>query len=117
MLNRSYSREIKGNRFYFERVDKKTARRAYNNNLTVIFCPVNLSPFSPWGLDMPMNKENYNCNGIEFEKLINEFEFYNCNSETGRYTAFYIPVKYTDGFSPEPKPGNIKSYDYKYLEV
>ena len=64
MVNRSYSKEIHGNRFYFERVDKKTARRAYNNNLTVIFCPVNLSPFSP-----------------------------------------------------EPKPGNIKSYDYKYLEV
>jgi len=106
MQKRSYNK----NGFEFIRIDKKKAKRAYNNNLTVIFCPVNLSPFSPWGLDMPMNKENLNCNYISFDKLLNEFEYYNCNNETGKYTAFYIPVKRNsfDGF-PE--------YDYKYLEV
>lgn len=28
----------------WERIDKKTARTAYNNGLTVLFCPVNIVP-------------------------------------------------------------------------
>ena len=28
--------------------------------------------------------------GRDFDALINEFEYYNCTSETGRYTAFYL---------------------------
>lgn len=32
------------NGYTFQRVSKKDARRAYNNGLVVIFCPVNLRP-------------------------------------------------------------------------
>lgn len=32
----------------FKRIDKKTARTAYKNGLTVIICPCNLRPFTPW---------------------------------------------------------------------
>ena len=39
------------NGFTFERVDKKQARKAYNNGLTVRFCPCNLRPGSPFRLD------------------------------------------------------------------
>lgn len=81
------------NGFTFERVDKKQARKAYNNGLTVRFCPCNLRPGSPFRLDMDMNRAQENCAGVDFKKLLNAFEFYNCtNTETGRYTAFYIPV-------------------------
>ena len=31
----------------FKRIDKKTARTAYKNGLTVIICPCNLRPFTP----------------------------------------------------------------------
>lgn len=103
MQNRGYSMTIKEHRFEFIRVDKKTARRAYNNGLNVVFCPVNISPLNKWGLEMTMNCENLNCNFIEFDKLVNEYEFYNCNSETGKYTAFYIPTK-------------NDSYDYDFLK-
>ena len=34
--------------FTFERVDKKTARKVYNNGLRVVLCPVNLRPGYPW---------------------------------------------------------------------
>ena len=49
---------------------------------------------------------------------MNEFEFYNLiNTETGRYTAFYIPVRYVDRFTGEPcnpdRAGAILEYDYK----
>lgn len=91
--------------FIFERIPKNKARAAYNNNLTVVFCPCNMRPDSPRGLDMDMNKAN---NNIDFEKLLNEFEYYNCNNETGRYALFYIPITL----------GEVgKAYNYKYLEV
>lgn len=43
-----------------ERVSKRTARRHYNNEVK------------------------------EFDKLVNEFEYYNCNHECGYYAAFYV---------------------------
>lgn len=32
----------------FKRINKKTACTAYKNGLTVIICPCNLRPFTPW---------------------------------------------------------------------
>ena len=110
------------NGFTFERIGKKQARRAYNNGLTVIFCPCNLRPGSPFRLDMEMNKAQADCAPVTFDGLVNIFEYYNCiNEETGRYTAFYIPVEYVDRFTGE-KPtaetmGTIKQYNYKFMEV
>lgn len=75
----------------FERVAKKQAEKAYNNGLTVIFCPVNMRPFAPWHLEITVNKAFEGYNGISFESAVNAFEIYNCtNAETGRYTAFYM---------------------------
>lgn len=34
--------------YTFQRIDKKTARRAYKNGLRVILCPVNLRPGHPY---------------------------------------------------------------------
>lgn len=70
------------------RVDKTTARALYKTgrHTRVYFCPVNLNPENPWGLMWyPPN------NDIPFDQLVTEYEHYNCNNETGRYTAFYVP--------------------------
>lgn len=116
---RKYNFSVDG--FEFERITKKVARIAYNNGLTVLFCPVNLRPGSFWRLDMPINKNNQNCEGHTFDSVVNHFEFYNCtNSETGKYTAFYIPVVDVDRFTGEAPTadtlGTVKQYDYKYME-
>ena len=101
--------------FHMQRIDKKTARKAYNNGLTVVLCPVNLRPGPPWSPEMKANKNNmYGC---DFEPVVNSFEFYNCiNSETGKYTAFYIPVVYIDGFNSDLL-GDCKQYDYRFMEA
>ena len=92
------------NGFTFKRINKAQAKRAYNNGLTVRFCPVNLRPGSPFRLDMDMNKVQQNCAGVDFEQLVNAFEFYNCRSnETGKYTAFYIPVETVDSLKDSLK--------------
>ncbi len=109
------------NGFTFKRVNKAQARRAYNNGLTVRFCPVNLRPGSPFRFDMDMNKGQENCSGVNFERLVNVFELFNCRgNETGKYAAFYIPVETVDRFTGE-KPtaatlGTVKQYDYSYME-
>lgn len=116
--------EYTENGYTFQRVSKKDARRVYNNGLAVIFCPVNLRPGKPWKPEAVICPHSFEVvNGVitSFEKRVNDFEYYNCiNNETGRYTAFYIPVREIDRFTGEtPTPGTlgkIKQYDYKYLE-
>ena len=108
----------------FKRVTRKTVEKAFNNSLTVIICPVNLCPFTMWHCEMDINK-NDNLNSYDssdFNKRIMYFEIYNCiNAETGKYTAFYIPVcninKFTgEKATTETKPENLKeSYDYSYM--
>lgn len=117
------------NGFNFERIDKKTAKRAYLNGLTVILCPVNLRPGKPYSPETPINRksrEQFIIDEIgaanDFNNYVASFEYYNCtNSETGHYTAFYIPVIYADRFngqqvSPDTY-GAMKQYNYKYMEV
>lgn len=116
------------NGFTFARVDKKQARKAYNNGLTVLFCPCNLRPGFPWFPEIAVNIKQDTDIGLtehakekSFERRINAFEFYNCtDTETGKYTAFYIPVVMVDRFTGE-KPtaatlGTVKQYDYSYME-
>ena len=110
------------NGFTFERITKKQARIAYNNGLTVIFCPVNARPFTPWHLEIDVNKNYEAYNDVSFEIAVDAFEIYNCtNNETGKYTAFYIPVVEVDRFAGQAPTaetlGTVKQYDYSYMEV
>lgn len=115
--------------FSFERIDKKTAKKAYLNGLTVIICPVNLRPGEPYHPERPINRksrEEFIIDEIgainDFNNIIASFEYYNCsNTETGKYAAFYIPIIYIDRFNNEPvNPaayGAMRQYDHKYMEV
>lgn len=70
------------------RVTKKQALAAYKSGLTVLLCPVKMRPFTPWRLETYVEKKS----GCEFSASVSGFEYYNCNSETGRYTAFYVKI-------------------------
>lgn len=113
----------------WERITKKQARAAYNNGLTVLFCPVNMRPFGAWGNGVQINISHDTDIGIldkwtkenSFDRVLNSFEFYNCiDNETGRYTAFYIPVVTVDKFTGETPTaytlGTVKQYDYSVME-
>ena len=109
------------NGYTFKRINNKQARQAYSNGLTVRFCPCNLRPGSPFRLDMDINKINQNCAGETFDSIVNAFEWYNCrDSETGKYTAFYIPVETVDRFTGETPTagtlGTVEQYAYSYME-
>ena len=82
----------------YKRISKKAARAAYKSGLTVVICPCNLRPFTPWHNEHRMNRkdrEHFVIDEIgvlnDFNNMISSFEYYNCpNSETGKYAAFYI---------------------------
>ena len=107
---------------------KRQPKKAYLNGLTIIIGPVNLRPGEPYHPEQPINRRNREQFIIDeigaandFNDLIASFEYYNCrNNETGKYTAFYIPIIYTDRFNSEPVIPNaynaIRQYDYKYME-
>lgn len=114
--------------FTFERINKKEARTAYINGLTVLVCPVNLHPFNPWGVATNWNRKDRAQFVIDeigvkndFNSLVNSFEYYNCTTaQAGRYAAFYIPVRDVDRFTGEAPTagtlGTVKEYNYSYLQ-
>ena len=70
----------------YKRISKRTAERLYNSGEPVLLCPVKLVPGGAWGNGCIVTKEN----GTNFEQVLNAFEYYICNNETGNYAAFYI---------------------------
>ena len=59
--------------YTFQRIDKKAARRAYNNGLRVMLCPVNLRPGYPYHPETSISGKA----AATFEEALNAFEFYN----------------------------------------
>ncbi len=68
----------------YKRIRKDEARRLYDDGVTVYLLPCKVYPDDnhPW-------IKPYRMDGRSFNQLVNEFEYYNCNNETGNYTAFY----------------------------
>lgn len=106
------------------RVDKSRARKAYNNGLNVYFIPCLCAPLNPWfSLGIWQNKD-LDGQYETFDKLVNAFENYNCNPETGRYTAYYLPLAWFDRFTGKKcfdgyyteHYNHIRGYDLEYIE-
>ena len=79
----------------YKRISKKAARAAYKNGITVSICPCNLRPTQCTHRINRQGREQFVFDEIgvmnDFNNLLNSFEYYNCvNSETGKYSAFYI---------------------------
>ena len=123
-----YNRTFTDSGFTFKRIPKNEARRAYINGLSVVICPVNLRPFTPWHCEHVLNRrsrEHFTLDEIgvknDFNNLIDSFEYYNCrDTETGKYTAFYIPIETVDRFTGETPTaatlGTVEQYNYRFME-
>lgn len=77
----------------FVRLHHTQARKCFFEGKTVVICPSNLCPGSPWhpecyvSLDMVEDR----CPPWEaWNRIRNHFRFYNCiNSETGKYISYW----------------------------
>lgn len=68
----------------WERISKKQARNLYNKGVSLVVAPCRVHPFGIMG-----RLEVKNSLGYDFDKWVNEFEYYNCNYECGYYAAFW----------------------------
>ena len=71
----------------FTRVQKRTARRLYNEGRTIYALPCNMHPDNVWQAPAPLPPAD---DPTDFGKVTNVFEYYNCDAERGKYTAYYI---------------------------
>lgn len=75
-----------------QQISKRRARRLYEQNVEIFLMASNLRFDNGFSHPMPLQK----CRRLErdsFDGIVNEFEWYNCDSERGKYTHFYVAEK------------------------
>src|SRR5690606_35163506 len=72
----------------YTRIRKNVARKLFNEGKIIYLTPSNImaTDSSPWIKPYPIN----NRAGQNFDDIVNQYEFYNCNYELGYYTNFWI---------------------------
>ena len=83
----------------YKRITKQAARKRFNNCESYYMLPCKIRPGNPWiqavnvqpkrTWEEPIAGAVYDTHN-SFNEIVNAFEYYNCNNETGNYTAFYI---------------------------
>lgn len=72
------------------KINKRVARKIFNEGLgPVTFLPCNVPLNTPWGLAYTCGRDNVE-QGVDFDKVVNSFEIYNCVYELGKYAAYYV---------------------------
>jgi hypothetical protein len=73
----------------YRRINKTNARKLYNRGVEIVLCPNKMRPFTPWQFEIRI-KRKLDWTATTFDKVVNEFEYYNCtNTETGYRTSYY----------------------------
>ena len=75
------------------RIPKTLAHRLYVCNIPLLIAPCNYRLNSPYGVGFYCKKtDQQKEHGYtpHFRTLVNEYEYYNCNNELGRYAKFFV---------------------------
>lgn len=77
-----------------KQINKKIAEQAYNNGKQLWILPCNMRINNPWQHPMPLSKKGVEDNaftmGSSFNDIINDFIYYNCDNERGKYPIFFV---------------------------
>lgn len=80
-----------GKQLTVKQVQKRTARKLYDQGKNVYFQACNLRPFGVWQSLMLVT--NLNRDEISFDELCTEYGWYNLDSERGKYISFYVDME------------------------
>lgn len=73
------------------RISKRRARALYDAGHTITVAPVNMRLNNVWCTYIRIGRKLKFSLGDSFDSLVNDYEYYNCNSnEVGRYPAYYV---------------------------
>ena len=77
----------------YRRVSHREALKRFLKGENITFTPCYTSPASPiyrLAISMNIDRKDDNSSDLEYwQRLKNSYEWYNCNSELGRYIAYY----------------------------
>lgn len=80
-----------------KQVNIKFAEKAYNEGKQLWLHPCNMRVDNPWQSPMPLNKadvdNNAFTNGSSFSAMVNDYKYYNCDNERGKYPIFFVEVE------------------------
>ena len=84
----------------YRRIDKRVARRLYENGRTIRLVACKMHPANLYGVgiaEITLDLDKIETYGRDrwddFDSVVNAFENYNCSYETGYYTAYYIETE------------------------
>jgi hypothetical protein len=82
------------------KINKPKARKLFNEGKPFYVQSCNMTPINPWQSAYLYDSDNIqdwknHCNMLQtttpaFDSLVNNYEYYNCDHERGRYSSFYI---------------------------
>ena len=79
-----------------KQVNIKVAEKAYNEGKQIWLLPCNMRINNPWQHPMPLCTSDVENNaftiGSTFKEIVNDFKYYNCDNERGKYPSFFIEV-------------------------
>ena len=74
----------------YAKISKTIARKLYNKGVTLILAPCNTFPKLSDTTFPKFWVRISNEYGGNFDAYVNQFEYFNCNSELGYYSSFYV---------------------------
>lgn len=76
---------VKEDKLSLIKITKPTAQKMFTNGETVYLLPNKVRLGNQWILPFAISDST----GETFDKILNAYSYYNCNSETGNGIAFY----------------------------
>lgn len=85
MRNLIFTGDYHGEIITILQVQKRTAKKLFESGETIYIQSNNLHPLGVWSRCFEVDNKS----GGTFETIVNNFEYYNCNGETGLHATFY----------------------------
>ena len=76
----------------WKQVQKRTAKKLFNQGVDIVLCGSNIRPFGNWSPEVQVNSAERNQIN-SFESVCDSMSYYNCNPWEGRYIHFYVKNK------------------------
>lgn len=73
-----------------KKINKRQARKEFYDGKKVGLLPCNVTKDNRWMSICWIDADSRSDNDRDFDQIVNEFEYYSCNNEMGRYAAYYI---------------------------
>ena len=76
---------------WYRQIDKRLARKCFDAGKQILFLSSNLRFDNLWQYPCPIRKED-SYGKRDFDYIVNDYTYYNCDAERGRYIHYYIKL-------------------------